>query len=122
MTSSTFAELNLSADTLLSVEQVGYSQPTPIQLEAVPALLSGRDVHLQAQTGTGKTAAFVLPLVDRMTAAPGRIEALVLTPTRELAQQVSEEFVRLGARRNLVATAIYGGTSFEKQYTALETA
>jgi ATP-dependent RNA helicase DeaD len=122
MSHITFAELGLAADTLAAVAHAGYATPTPIQIEAVPALVSGRDVHLQSQTGTGKTAAFVLPLVDRMQPGSPRVETLVLTPTRELAQQVCDEFSKLGSERGLRATAIYGGTSFEKQYKALETA
>lgn len=122
MTSPNFSELELSADTLASVERAGYVTPTPVQLEAVPVLLAGHDAHIQAQTGTGKTAAFVLPTVDRLERNPGRVEVLVLVPTRELAQQVSDEFTKLGAARGLESAAIYGGTSFEKQYKALETA
>jgi len=122
MTTSTFDALNLSEPTLQAVEQAGYIQPTPVQVEAVPAFLSGGDVIIQSQTGTGKTAAFVLPIVDRLSHKPGLVQVLVLVPTRELSQQVSNEFNRLGAGRRILSTAIYGGTSFQAQYDALETA
>ncbi len=120
--SITFADLDLSASVLEAIEAAGYVEPTPIQQQAVPVLLAGGDVILQAQTGTGKTAAFVLPIAERMEPQPGRIEALVLAPTRELARQVAGEFDALGGRKGIVAAAIYGGTGFQGQYDALEKA
>ncbi|MFT6627346.1 MAG: ATP-dependent RNA helicase DeaD, partial [Flavobacteriales bacterium] len=121
MTDITFASLGLSEELLGAIAAEGFTAPTDIQREGVPALRSGRDVILQAQTGTGKTAAFVFPIVDDMTPNPGVIEVLVLVPTRELAQQVSNEFEKFGGPRGISSTAIYGGASFEKQYVALET-
>jgi ATP-dependent RNA helicase DeaD len=120
--SSAFSDLGLSPDILQSIEEAGYTTPTAIQAEGVPAFLDGSDIVFQAQTGTGKTAAFVLPIIQQLEPRPGVVEVLVLTPTRELAQQVCEEFDRFGKGRGITATAIYGGTSFEKQYEALETA
>ena len=90
----TFNELNLSAPVLRAVAQAGYESPSPIQAAAIPPVLAGRDLMGCAQTGTGKTAAFALPMLDRLTAsAPrkkGAIRALILTPTRELALQIGE--------------------------------
>ena len=88
--SSQFEKLGLQVQLLQAIEQLGYEQPTPIQLAAIPALLEGRNVVGQAQTGTGKTAAFVLPLLQQIRPGKGGIQALVLTPTRELAIQVAE--------------------------------
>src|ERR1044071_1366281 len=87
-----FADLGLSPELLRAVSEKGYSTPTPIQLQAIPAVLSGRDVLAGAQTGTGKTAAFVLPILQRLRQpnAHRAPRALVLTPTRELAAQVAE--------------------------------
>jgi ATP-dependent RNA helicase DeaD len=79
-------------------------------------MLSGRDVVIQSQTGTGKTAAFVLPIVDRLEPVPGRIDVLVLTPTRELAQQVAGEFERLGSTRGVQVVAVFGGAGFDTLY------
>jgi len=122
MTTVPFRDLPLSEDTLASIAAVGFENATPVQAQGIPALLTGKDTVLQAQTGTGKTAAFVLPIVEMLAANSGTVEALVLAPTRELALQVSREFASLGDQRGIIATAIYGGTSFEKQYEALETA
>jgi ATP-dependent RNA helicase DeaD len=115
MTISSFEALSLSPATLAAVLDAGYREPTAVQVAAVPAMLSGRDIVIQSQTGTGKTAAFVLPTVERIEPVDGRIEALVLVPTRELAQQVCNEFERLGKGRGIRAVAVFGGTGFEKQ-------
>ena len=122
MTIKTFAGLGLSEATLAVIEDAGFETPTAVQIEGVPAFLGESDVIIQAQTGTGKTAAFVWPAVETIAANPGTVEMLVLTPTRELAKQVANEFVRFGAPHGIGATAIYGGTSFQAQYDALETA
>ena len=93
----TFSDLGLSPELLRAVADKGYETPTPIQVQAIPAVLSGRDVLAGAQTGTGKTAGFVLPLLQKLGAAEGRApRALVLTPTRELAYQISDQFLALG--------------------------
>lgn len=115
MTISSFEALSLSPATLEAVLEAGYREPTAVQLATIPAMLSGRDIVIQSQTGTGKTAAFVLPTVERIEPVDGRIEALVLVPTRELAQQVCNEFERLGKGRGIRAVAVFGGTGFEKQ-------
>ena len=87
---STFDQLGLSETVLGAVRDAGYITPTPIQLQAIPLVLKGRDVMGLAQTGTGKTAAFTLPIVDLLIGGPQRTRALVLTPTRELCVQVEE--------------------------------
>ena len=96
----TFNELNLSAPLLRAVAEAGYESPSPIQASAIPPVLAGRDLMGCAQTGTGKTAAFALPMLDRLTAAPakkkGAVRALILTPTRELALQIGESFELYG--------------------------
>src|SRR5437762_7717667 len=86
----TFASLGLSAPLLDTLAQLGYEAPTAIQTRTIPALLAGRDLIGQAQTGTGKTAAFALPILQRLDVASATVQALVLTPTRELAIQVAE--------------------------------
>src|SRR3954462_14314469 len=98
-----FADLGLSAATLKGVEEVGYETPTPIQVRAIPALLSGRDLVAQAQTGTGKTAAFALPMIDRLDPGVPHPQALIVCPTRELAVQVSEATYTLGRSRGFRA-------------------
>ena len=120
MTEPKFSDLGLSEATLDAITAAGFETPSPIQAGGIPALQTGADVILQAQTGTGKTAAFVLPLVDSLEPNPGVVDVLVLVPTRELAKQVAGEFERFGGARGVHATAIYGGASFEKQYDALE--
>ncbi len=116
---ASFEDLGLSPDLLKSIEDMGFEEPSPIQLLAVPPLLAGRDVMGQAQTGTGKTAAFGLPILEK--AVPGgNIQAIVLCPTRELAIQVAEELGRLAAhKRNMTILPIYGGQPIERQFRAL---
>src|SRR5947209_15822896 len=96
----TFGDLGLRPEILAALGDLGYEEPTPIQREAIPPLLQGRDVLGQAATGTGKTAAFALPIVERMRSGDRGLGpmALVLTPTRELAMQVSEAIHRYGSR------------------------
>ncbi|MCC6315690.1 MAG: DEAD/DEAH box helicase, partial [Thermomicrobiales bacterium] len=88
-----------------------YEQPTEIQQKTIPLLLEGKDVVGQAQTGTGKTAAFGIPLVERVDPAMLVVQALVLAPTRELASQISAEVSKIGKRRGIKVAAIYGGAS-----------
>jgi ATP-dependent RNA helicase RhlE len=139
-----FDPLGLTPELLRAVADQGYTQPTPVQREAIPLVLAGRDLLAGAQTGTGKTAAFVLPLLQGLNAArtPGRndgpnpgtgapqdrdrrnatrppIQALVLTPTRELALQVEQSVRTYGAHRRIRSVAIYGGVGFEPQVRAL---
>ena len=120
----TFEELNLSAPLLRAVQEAGYETPSPIQAAAIPPVLSGRDLMGCAQTGTGKTAAFALPMLDRLTAnAPrrkGAIRALILTPTRELALQIGESFDAYGKYLKLRSTVIFGGVGQAPQVEALK--
>ena len=120
----TFKELNLSAPLLRAVQEAGYETPSPIQAAAIPPVLSGRDLMGCAQTGTGKTAVFALPMLDRLTAnAPrrkGAIRALILTPTRELALQIGESFDAYGKYLKLRSTVIFGGVGQAPQVEALK--
>ena len=120
----TFKELNLSAPLLRAVQEAGYETPSPIQAAAIPPVLAGRDLMGCAQTGTGKTAAFALPMLDRLTAnAPrrkGAIRALILTPTRELALQIGESFDAYGKYLKLRSTVIFGGVGQAPQVEALK--
>ena len=116
-----FETLGLSAELLLAVSEKGYSEPTPIQQQAIPLILEGRDLMGGAQTGTGKTAGFTLPLLQRLkaTAKPvkGRrpLRALVLTPTRELAAQVAESVREYGQHLPIKSTVVFGGVSINPQ-------
>src|ERR1035437_4948903 len=142
-----FNDLGLTPELLRAVAEKGYTTPTPIQRAAIPGVLAGRDVLAGAQTGTGKTAAFVLPILqllhasratheptqapgnglpsyiptsrDRRNATPIQIRPLVLAPTRELALQVEESVRTYGARRPIRSTTIYGGVGFDPQVRAL---
>jgi ATP-dependent RNA helicase RhlE len=117
----TFTALGLRPDLLRAVAREGYTDPTPVQREAIPLVLAGRDLLAGAQTGTGKTAAFVLPILQQLAERPARdnrIRVLILAPTRELAIQV-EESVRTYSSGNVRSTAIYGGVGFPAQAGAL---
>jgi len=123
-TSAAFSDLGLSAPLLEALAGEGYARPTPIQAKTVPHVLDGRDLFGCAQTGTGKTAAFALPLIERMLRsrrAPGprRCRALVLAPTRELAGQILQSFLAYGRHAGITATAVYGGVSQRPQAKAL---
>jgi ATP-dependent RNA helicase RhlE len=115
----TFEQLGLSTALLQAVRDAGYSIPTPIQHRAIPLILAGRDVIGLAQTGTGKTAAFTLPIVDRLLDGPHRLRVVVLTPTRELCQQVERSFRNYARHTQLIVTSIYGGVPLEPQERAL---
>jgi ATP-dependent RNA helicase DeaD len=118
-----FAALGLSPELVATLSALGYEEPTPIQQEAIPAILDGRDVLGQAATGTGKTAAFALPMIQRLSAKDrprGSISALVLVPTRELAMQVAEAAHKYGRSRGVSVLPIYGGQSMEQQLRALK--
>ncbi|MDX2251353.1 MAG: DEAD/DEAH box helicase [Nitrospira sp.] len=116
-----FAALGLEARLLATLDQLGYEEPTPIQREAIPPLLAGKDVLGQAATGTGKTAAFTLPLLQRLTqGANARPAALILVPTRELAVQVGEAVQRYGKELRTSVVTIYGGQAFGPQFQALK--
>jgi ATP-dependent RNA helicase RhlE len=123
----TFDTLGLSADLLRTVDEEGYEQPTPVQAAAIPLVLQGRDVLAAAQTGTGKTAAFVLPILDRLrhhantSFSPARhpTRALILVPTRELAMQVDESVRTYGRTVPLRPAVVYGGIPMDPQIKAL---
>ncbi|TXD32511.1 DEAD/DEAH box helicase, partial [Lujinxingia vulgaris] len=116
----TFDDFYLSDEMRRALDAIGYTRPTKAQVAAIPLILAGIDLILQSQTGSGKTAAFGIPMIEMLEPVPGRIDVLVLAPTRELAQQVCNEFERLGQFKRVKATAIYGGTSYERQYEELE--
>ena len=118
----TFKNLQLNSAMLRAVERVGYSEPTAIQLRAIPHILKGRDIVGCAQTGTGKTAAFALPIVQMLEPArgKGRIRVLVLAPTRELAAQIDEDFGKFGRENSLRHVAIFGGVGQQPQVDALK--
>jgi ATP-dependent RNA helicase DeaD len=115
----TFAELGLSESTLQALRDVGYESPSPIQEQAIPALLEGRDVIGQAQTGTGKTAAFGLPIMEYVDPSEQTVQALVLTPTRELCIQVTQALRAYGARKGVDVVAVFGGAPIRTQQAQL---
>lgn len=116
-----FALLGISDDILRAVTDMGFTTPSPIQAEAIPPILAGNDVIGQAQTGTGKTAAFGIPALELIDTSRREVQALILCPTRELALQVSEEIKKLAKyKRGLRVEAIYGGESIDRQIRALK--
>src|SRR5437764_8382693 len=116
-----FTSLGLAPELVRAVADEGYEQPTPIQQEAIPLALAGRDLIGSAQTGTGKTAAFVLPILQRLAPGPrGTLRALVLVPTRELAEQVATSVRAYGRPPHLKGAAVYGGVGMEPQTRALK--
>ncbi len=116
---STFEALGLLPQVLDAVRRAGYERPTPIQAQAIPLVLKGRDLMGLAQTGTGKTAAFTLPIINRLMDGPRRTRALVLTPTRELAIQVEESVRNYAAESGLEVVAVFGGVPLEPQQKKL---
>ncbi len=115
-----FETFNLHPSIMAGVRDLGYSIPTPIQLQSIPPILQGRDIIGLAQTGTGKTAAFVLPILERLRSSPrGCVRALVVSPTRELAEQTCEVIRDLGSRTGLRSLAVYGGVNIDQQIRAL---
>src|SRR5947207_1756124 len=122
----TFSELRLSEPILRAVAGEGYSVPTPIQTQSIPHIIAGRDLLGCAQTGTGKTAAFALPILERLMSSRhrpptkgGRVCCLVLSPTRELALQIGESFRAYGRHAGLTHAVVYGGVSQVPQTHAL---
>ncbi len=115
-----FADLGLSEPLLRALQDLGYERPSPIQAEAIPALLSGRDMIGQAQTGSGKTAAFGLPLLEAIDAEDKNVQALVLTPTRELCIQVTQALRAYGARKGVEVVATFGGAPIRTQQAQLK--
>lgn len=117
----TFEELGLSENILKALTEMGFTKPSPIQAQGIPAVMQGSDVIGQAQTGTGKTAAFGIPVLERIDVSNNAVQALILCPTRELAVQVSEEIGRLAKYvRGLRIEAIYGGDSIDRQIRSLK--
>jgi ATP-dependent RNA helicase DeaD len=116
-----FSDLGISEEILRAVEEMGYTQPSPIQLQAIPFVLQGRDVIGQAQTGTGKTAAFAIPIIDLVDPDFIKPQAIILCPTRELAVQVEGEIQKLAKyHKKISSVAIYGGESIDKQIRVLK--
>jgi ATP-dependent RNA helicase DeaD len=116
----TFEELGLSEEVLAALRDMGWETPTPVQRDSYPLAITGRDIIVQSRTGTGKTGAFGIPLVDKLISRDGDEQALILAPTRELALQSAAEIEKLGAHRGIDTVAVYGGASMERQVRALE--
>ena len=121
MSTKLFTELGLSPEILKAIEKLGFEQAAPIQAEAIPVLMSGRDVVGQSQTGSGKTAAFAIPAIEKVDPQLRAVQVLILCPTRELAIQVSEEVHKLALfKRGISALPVYGGQSYERQFYGLK--
>src|SRR4051812_16000792 len=121
MTPKLFSELGLSAEVLKAIDKLGFEQAAPIQASAIPILMSGGDVVGQSQTGSGKTAAFAIPAIEKVDTRQRGVQVLILCPTRELAIQVSEEVHKLALfKSGLHALPIYGGQSFDRQLAGLK--
>jgi ATP-dependent RNA helicase DeaD len=114
-----FVDLGLGAEILQSIEAMGYEEPTPIQVKTIPVMITGADVIAQAQTGSGKTAAFGLPIIEGIDTNLRAVQALILAPTRELAIQVADALTVLGRHRRVETLPIYGGQPYEKQFRGL---
>jgi ATP-dependent RNA helicase DeaD len=110
-----FADLNLTAETLASLDAMGYRAPTEVQAETLPRALAGKDLVVQSRTGTGKTAAFGIPIVEKVDPAADHVQAVALAPTRELAMQVARELSEIGRGRGVKVETIYGGDSMDRQ-------
>lgn len=115
-----FSELNISASTLKSVKRMGFEEATPIQEGTIKFGMEGRDIIGQAQTGTGKTAAFGIPLIEKIDPKNNNIQGLIIAPTRELAIQVSEEIYRIGQDKRVKILSVYGGQEIGRQIRALK--
>jgi len=115
-----FKALGISEEIIKSLNDMGFEEPTPIQEQAIPTAIEGRDMVGQAQTGTGKTAAFGIPLIQKVKESPNKTQGIVLTPTRELAIQVAEEINKLAQHANVQALPIYGGQDIGRQMKALK--
>lgn len=115
-----FKELDLSPELLAAIERAGFEEATPIQSETIPLALAGKDVIGQAQTGTGKTAAFGLPMLEKIDTTKQQLQGLVIAPTRELAIQTQEELYRLGKDKKVRVQAVYGGADISRQIRQLK--
>ncbi|CAN5819799.1 hypothetical protein BH20CHL4_BH20CHL4_14470 [soil metagenome] len=116
----TFADLGLGEALLKSVRDVGYEAPSPIQIITIPAMLKGGDIIAQAQTGSGKTAAFGLPIIEQLDGRDRHVQAMILAPTRELAIQVAEALHKYGKQKHIETLPIYGGQPYERQFRGLQ--
>ena len=115
-----FSSFKLHPQIAASVKALGYKTPTPIQVQAIPPVLAGKDVMGLAQTGTGKTAAFVLPILERLLPGPrGKVRTLIIAPTRELAEQIHVSIGELGRNTHLLSCTIYGGVGASPQIQKL---
>ncbi len=115
-----FSDFNLSKEVGKAIEDMGFEEPSPIQALAIPLIQAGRDVTAQAQTGTGKTAAFGIPIIEKIDPSKRVVQAIVLCPTRELAIQIAEEFSNLLAHiPRIVVLPVYGGQPIDRQLRAL---
>ncbi|MER3420741.1 MAG: RNA helicase, partial [Chloroflexota bacterium] len=114
-----FAAFGLSTEVLRAIAELGFEEPSPVQAQTIPVLLQGRDVIAQALTGSGKTAAFGIPMAERLNPTVNTVQGLVLTPTRELAVQVADQLYRLSRHRGLRVLPVYGGQPIERQLRAL---
>jgi ATP-dependent RNA helicase DeaD len=119
-TTARFGALEIHPDVAHAIDELGFMAPTPVQTEAIPVLRAGKDLLAQAQTGTGKTAAFAIPIVERVDPAQRMPQALIVVPTRELALQVTREFGAIGKYRHTHEVAIYGGVPYGPQERALK--
>ncbi|MDQ1911509.1 DEAD/DEAH box helicase [Paenibacillus sp. GD4] len=115
-----FAELGIDSDLAEALAKEGYTDPTPIQKQAIPLALTGDDLIAQAQTGTGKTLAFLSPMLESLDANKSHVQGLVITPTRELAIQITDEVKKWAPLRGLRVLSAYGGQDVERQIRKLE--
>ncbi len=115
-----FSELNLDATLLKAIDRVGFKEPTPIQAATIPLVLTGVDVIGQAQTGTGKTAAFGLPMLNAVDVNNPNVQGLIISPTRELAVQTQEELQRLGRDKHVRVQVVFGGADINRQIRNLK--
>lgn len=114
-----FRDLGISEPTINALEKLGFTEPTPIQMDSIPHTMAGRDVLGQAQTGTGKTGAFGIPLIEKVKGREG-IQSLILAPTRELAVQVAEQLKAFSRGQGIQVTTVFGGMPIDRQIRELK--
>ena len=119
MQTDSFGELILEKRVVAALKEMGFEEPSPIQQQAIPILLEGKDIIGQAQTGTGKTAAFGIPIIQGIEDRR-HIQALIMSPTRELAIQIAEEITKIGCNKRIKVVPVYGGQPIERQIRALK--
>lgn len=115
-----FSSLGLSEEVLNAINEMGFEEPSQIQAQAIPVILNGIDIIGQAQTGTGKTLAFGAPIISKMEKSFGKIQVLILTPTRELAIQINDELTRISRFSKFTSLPVYGGQPIDRQLRALK--